>query len=110
VPDVSVLELFAVRVEGGDEATLPALGDTSVLEDFVQRYMEGQQRAHVKRVQRHEHNGWYVQTDSKYCERVRRNHQSNHVWFHISGSRISQRCFDEECAEFKGTEHILPLL
>jgi hypothetical protein len=110
VPDASVLELFAVRVDGGDEAELPALENTGALEDFVHKYMTGQEAAHVKRVQRHEHNGWFVQTDSKYCERVRRNHQSNHVWFHVTGSKISQRCFDEEClaAEFKGTEHILP--
>jgi len=108
VPDASVLELFAVRVDGGDEFTSQALENTGQLEEYIHKYMSGQEHAHVKRVQRHEHNGWYVQTDSKYCERVRRNHQSNHVWFHIAGSKISQRCFDEECAEFKGTEHILP--
>jgi Prim-pol 4/Herpesviridae UL52/UL70 DNA primase len=108
-PDVETLALFAIRTEedpttGGEVA----LGDTGPLEDFVQKYMEGQSKAQVKKVQRHEHNGWYVQTDSKFCERIRKEHKSNHVWFHIASRRISQRCFDEECAEFKGTEHILP--
>ena len=107
VPDVETVALFAIRTE---EGTLhpEVLGNTGQLEDFVQKYMEGQGRAHIKKVQRGEHNGWYAQTDSKFCERIHKEHKSNHVWFHIGSKRISQRCFDEECAEFKGTEHILP--
>jgi len=111
VPDVETLALFAIRTDedlttGGQGEE--ALRDTGPLEDFVQKYMEGQSKSQVKKVQRHEHNGWYVQTDSKFCERIRKEHKSNHVWFHIASRRISQRCFDEDCAEFKGTEHILP--
>ena len=106
-PDAETLALFAIRTED-DEKLTEILTDTGPLEEFIQRYMEGQFRSHVKKVQRSEHNGWYVQTDSKFCERIRKDHKSNHIWFHIGSRRISQRCFDEDCAEFKGTEHILP--
>ena len=107
VPDGDTLALFAIRTDEEAPHT-EILGNTEPLEDFVQKYMDGQRRAHVKKVQRHEHNGWFVQTDSKFCERIRTEHKSNHIWFSIHSGRISQRCLDEECAEFKGTEHILP--
>ena len=107
-PDVETLTLFAIRTDEKESFPSEVLTDTGPLEDFIQKYMEGQERAHVKKVQRGEHNGWYAQTDSKFCERIRKEHKSNHIWFHIGSRRISQRCFDEDCAEFKGTEHILP--
>ena len=105
-PRADILELFAVRT---DEDSRPheSLEETGPLEEYIQQYMMGQRRARVKKVQRHEHNGWFAQTDSKFCERIRAEHKSNHVWFSIWNGRIHQRCFDEECAEFKGTEHIL---
>ena len=106
-PDGDTLALFAIRTDEEVPHT-EVLGNMGPLEDFVQKYMEGQSRARVKKVQRHEHNGWFVQTDSKFCERIRTEHKSNHVWFSIHSGRISQRCLDEDCAEFKGTEHILP--
>jgi len=107
VANVDTLALFSVRTDEEVQQT-EVLTDTEPLEDFVQKYMEGQSKAQVKKVQRHEHNGWFAQTDSKFCERIRKEHKSNHVWFSIHSGRISQRCLDEECAEFKGTEHILP--
>ena len=106
-PNMETLVLFSVRTDEEAQQT-EVLADTEPLEDFVQKYMEGQSQAHIKKVQRHEHNGWVAQTDSKFCERIRKEHKSNHVWFSIHSGRISQRCLDEECAEFKGTEHILP--
>ena len=109
VPDIDTLALFAIRTEETSQfGEVEALRDTEPLEEFIQKYLEGQNQAQVKKVQRHEHNGWYVQTDSKYCERIHKEHRSNHVWFHVASRRISQRCFDEDCAEFKGTDHILP--
>jgi Prim-pol 4/Herpesviridae UL52/UL70 DNA primase len=106
-PDAEILELFAVRTDE-QPVDRETLENTGPLEEYIQKYLPGQEQSHVKRVQRCEHNTWFVQSDSKFCERVLRNHQSNHIWFYISGSKISQRCFDEECSEFKGTEHILP--
>lgn len=105
-PNVETLALFAVRTD--DESTsCESLEETGPLEEFVQQYMMGQRRARIKKVQRHEHNGWFAQTDSKFCERIRSEHKSNHVWFSVWNGRIHQRCFDEECAEFKGEDHIL---
>jgi hypothetical protein len=106
-PSSDVLELFAIRTEDG-VVEKEIFAHSDILEDFIQKYLEGQKRARVKKIQRHEHDGWFVQTDSKFCERIRTEHKSNHVWFHIGNRRVSQRCFDEDCAEFKGTEHILP--
>lgn len=106
-PDLETLQLFCVRTED-DVSTPETLENTGALEEFVRRYMAGQERTRIKKVQRHEHDGWYAQSDSRYCERIHKEHKSNHVWFHISRGKISQRCFDEECSEFKGTELILP--
>lgn len=110
VPSEEILELFSIRT---DEAVSVTSGEHDVeitgIEEYIQKYIVGQEKARVKRVHRHEHDGWYVQTDSKYCENIRREHKSNHVWFSIHSGRISQRCFDQEtCNEFHGREHILP--
>jgi Prim-pol 4/Herpesviridae UL52/UL70 DNA primase len=106
-PSVEYLRLFAVRT---DEPPKDAeiLANISHLEEFIQRYLPGQRKARIKKVQRHEHDGWFAQTDSRFCERIKTEHKSNHVWFSIHAGRVSQRCLDEQCAEFKGSEHILP--
>lgn len=106
-PSLDVLELFAVRTDEVPE-NREVLTDSTPLEEYIKRYMIGQRTIKIKKVQRHEHDGWYAQTDSKFCERINDEHKSNHVWFAVRGERISQRCFNEECNEFKGTEHILP--
>ena len=108
-PSTETLALFSIRTnEENAPKKTEVLGDNSVLEEFVQRYLQGQRRARIKKVQRNEHDGWFAQTDSKYCERIKTEHKSNHVWFSIYAGRISQKCLDEDCSEFKGTEHILP--
>lgn len=106
VPSVDVLELFAVRT---DEEARDAedLTDTGPLEQFVRKYIQGQEWANIKKVCRREYNGWYAQTDSTWCERIGRQHNSNHVWFSIKSGRIRQMCFDEECREFAGQEFLL---
>jgi len=106
-PTLDVLELFAVRTDEVPVAR-EVLTDSTPLEEYIQRYMTGQRRIKIKKVQRHEHDGWYAQTDSKFCERIKDEHKSNHIWFAIRGGRVTQRCFNDECREFKGTEHILP--
>jgi hypothetical protein len=106
-PNVDILTLFAVRTDE-DPRQEEVLENNGPLEEFVRKYLEGQCRTHIKKVQRHDHDGWFAQTDSKYCERLHKDHKSNHTWFSIRSGRISQRCFDEDCREFKGQEHILP--
>lgn len=107
-PSADTIALFAVRT---DEPPRPTeeLAECSGIQEYIQKYMAGQEMAKVCKVQRHEFDGWFVQTDSKYCENIRCEHKSNHVWFSIRAGRISQRCFDEDCADFVGRdEFILP--
>lgn len=108
--DAGLLDLFSIRVN--DETDEQAFADeatSSALEAFICRNMDGQGRAHIKKIVRNEKTGgWYVQTDSRYCERIDDHHKRNHIWFNIYKGTISQRCFDEECSKFSGREHNLP--
>jgi len=107
-PDQNILKLFSVRLND-DTVDIPTseVVEMAGVEEFIQRYLKGQGSARVKKIQRHEQDGWYIQTDSKFCENINREHKSNHAWFSIRSGRISQRCFDEKCAKFNGQEHIL---
>jgi hypothetical protein len=110
-PDAGILELFSIRTvaEGTEETYELSAEDSEPLEKFIRTKFEGQEGMRVKRVVRHEHNGWYVQSDSRFCERIGARHKSNHVWFGVrQGGIIFQKCFDEECKEFSGREHNLP--
>jgi len=107
-PSVEILELFSVRTnEEHKSQETEKIVDVSGIQEYVQKYINGQENTHIKRIQRHEYDGWYVQTDSKYCENIRRNHKSNHIWFSIHSGRIYQRCFDEDCSEFKSHPYTL---
>jgi len=108
--DAGLLDLFSIRVnDEADEQTSVDEATSSELEAFICRNMDGQGRAQVKKIVRNEKTGgWYVQTDSRYCERIGDCHKRNHVWFNIYKGTISQRCFDEECSKFSGREHNLP--
>jgi hypothetical protein len=88
-----------------------------LIEDFVQRNMEGQSTSVVTKLFKHKET-YLVSTNSKYCENLKRAHSSNHVWFHISGTTIAQKCFcrcetirgrrDGFCKDFYGRKHTLP--
>ena len=61
---------------------------------------------------------YLVSTTSRYCENIQRKHNSNHIWFIISGKIILQKCFcecptlrgrrDGFCKDFCGRRHELP--
>lgn len=122
VPSVESLKLFAVRVEGQPAnspqkirriASAPGsmVAGDSRLEQFIRENMEGQGVARIKglrKTRKGEGKGLCVETDSRYCERVKTEHKSNHVWFYIRNGTIQQKCLNEECLEFSGREHILP--
>jgi hypothetical protein len=109
IPSVEIVELFSIRTDIDNTVSQQTDIEISGIEEYIQKYLTGQEKARIKRVHRHDHDGWYVQTDSKYCENIRREHKSNHAWFSIHSGRISQRCFDKDtCNEFHGREHILP--
>lgn len=109
--DAGLLDLFTIRVNDDDDDshTLMDEATSSALETFICRNMVGQERARIKKIIRHEKSGgWYVQTDSRYCERIHEYHKRNHIWFNIFRGVITQRCFDEDCAKFSGRDHNLP--
>jgi hypothetical protein len=112
-PCLDALKRFSVRVSGqGGAIHKPSFStDISRLEEFIQNNMEGQENARVRAVRRTkkgEGKGFYVETDSKWCERIKGAHKSNHVWFYFNGGNIVQKCLNEECLEFSGREHFLP--
>jgi hypothetical protein len=88
-----------------------------LIEDFIQDNMEGQRTSVVTKLFKHKET-YLVSTNSKYCENLKRPHSSNHVWFHISGFVIAQKCFcrcetvrgrrDGFCKDFYGRKHQLP--
>jgi len=122
VPSVAALKLFAVRTKETMQSTratprarrpscIEEQRDSSKIEDFIRQNMEGQETARVKKIRKTkkgEGKGLCVETDSRYCERVRGEHKSNHVWFWVLGGSIQQMCLDEECTGFIGRKHNLP--
>jgi len=70
------------------------------LERYIQKYMEGQGSTDVTKMYVHG-DIYLVSTGSKYCENIKRNHASNHVWFMIDGDTIRQKCFCR-CETTKG--------
>jgi hypothetical protein len=107
-PSQTLLELFSIRTTGVSTARVVA-DDHCLLETFIREHVDGQHLSRVKQVVRHEKDGWFVQTDSRYCERIKGLHRSNHVWFNISKNGcLTQRCFDEDCSGFVGRKHNLP--
>ena len=106
-PSVDILELFSIRTNESFSPSIEKPVNSSGIEEYIQKYIPGQENTKIKRIQRHEYDGWYVQTDSKYCENIRRNHKSNHIWFSIHSGRIYQKCFDEDCSEFKSHPYTL---
>ena len=102
-PNVATLALFAVRTDEKPRIA-ETLQNVEPFEAFIRRYLEGQSQARIKKVQRKDANGWFLQTDSRWCANIKREHKSNHVWFSVHDGYISQRCFDDECREFEGTK------
>lgn len=105
-PSSDILELFSIRT-GLQSSVHHEMIECSDLENHIQKYFHGYHDLHIKKIQRTDHDSWFVQTDSKYCGSIRRAHKSNHIWFSIKSGNISQRCFDSECSEFRGLEHNL---
>lgn len=62
------------------------------LETFIRLNLEGQSNAKIIKIFKNQKK-YYVQTNSKYCENLRRPHSSNHVWFEIYEGKIAQKCF-----------------
>ena len=137
-PDVDILKMSSVRtdqlqhvtveppssvIKEGSFSTAQTKDEVendevkALLEEFIQKNMDGQGGATVTKIFKHKET-YLVSTNSKYCENLKRSHSSNHVWFHISGTVIAQKCFckcetvrgrrDGFCKDFYGRKHQLP--
>lgn len=88
----------------------------NMIEVFVRKNLDGQAHADITKIFKHK-DMYLVSTTSKYCENLKRSHNSNHVWFIISGRKILQKCFcrcetvqgrrDGFCKDFCGRQHEL---
>ena len=87
-----------------------------LIQEYVRKHLEGQQNSYITKLFKHKQT-FLVSTNSKYCENLKREHGSNHVWFIISGNEIIQKCFcrcetlwgrrDGFCKDFCGRRHLL---
>ena len=113
-PSVSIKEGSFSNDQTKDEIYDQELKD--MVETFVRKHMDGQDNAYITKVFKHK-DTFLVSTTSKYCENLKRSHNSNHVWFIISGTMILQKCFcrcetiqgrrDGFCKDFCGRQHKL---
>ena len=90
----------------------------SNLENFIRKNFQGQANSRISNVFKMK-TSYYAKTNSRYCENIRRDHSSNHVWFVISSDRtVAQRCFctcitlegrmsGVLCRDFTGRRHNL---
>lgn len=130
-----ILNMVTVRTQGADFVKIPPIPGKvgfskavltkevtnseldALLETFIRQHMEGQMDARITRVFKKSEREYYVSTYSKYCENLRRDHGSNHVWFKIYEKNIAQKCFckcdtvEERkggyCRDFEGRKHTL---
>lgn len=113
-PSITVKEGSFTREQMKDEVNDDELKDK--IEEFIRSNLEGQSNAHVPKIFKKK-DTYLVQTTSKYCENLKREHGSNHVWFIISGKTILQKCFclcetlrgrrNGFCKDFCGRRHQL---
>ena len=86
-----------------------------LLQNFINKHLEGQKTSRITKMFE-SNNQFLVSTNSFYCENKKCNHNSNHVWFHILGETIAQKCFSTTdimrhygfCKDFTGKRHQLP--
>ena len=90
---------------------------SALLETFVRLNLPGQSKSRIKKIFKHR-NTYRIETTSRYCENLGRNHNSNHVWFMAEKGTICQKCFCRcetmegrkhgFCKDFSGRSHYLP--
>lgn len=94
------------------------IGIQAKLNEFIKRNLKGQERSRVHDVFRYKGNV-LVKTNSKFCENINREHNSNHVWFIIrENGEMCQKCFctcetlkgrkNGLCRDFEGRKHRIP--
>ena len=113
-PSISVKEGSFSKEQTKDEMYDQEL--KNMIETYIRKNMDGQGDAYITKLFKHK-DTYLVSTTSKYCENLKRSHNSNHVWFYISGRKIVQKCFcrcetiqgrrDGFCKDFCGRQHEL---
>ena len=122
IPQTTHVEPPSVVVKEGtfsNEQTKDELHDEEtkgLIQEYVRKHLEGQQNSYITKLFKHKQT-FLASTNSKYCENLKREHGSNHVWFIISGNEIIQKCFcrcetlwgrrDGFCKDFCGRRHLL---
>jgi len=71
------------------------------IERFINKNITGFGRASVIKMYKQNKDTYFIQTDSKYCMNLGREHTSNHVYFMIKKKVIYQKCFCR-CDTMKG--------
>lgn len=89
----------------------------ALLEAFIRQNMQGHEHTRIQNIFYYK-TCYLLKTSSKYCENIRREHNSNHIRFRIdSGGKIYQQCFcrcetlkdrrNGFCKNFSGRKHQL---
>ncbi len=109
-PCVEYINLFSIRTREEFSSSV-SHESTSELEDFIRKNLPGQENARVLKMQKCKNKkDYWVSTNSRYCDRVKREHNGNHVWFNIKPSELSicQMCQDDDCKNWKGRLYRFP--
>lgn len=104
-PNIDTLKLFSIKTEYSfwSDETVENAPHTK-LENFIQRCIPHQENIKIKKIDK-----MFIHTDSRYCSCIQKEHKSNHIYFMFNHerTRIHQRCFDENCKNFRGREYRL---
>jgi hypothetical protein len=108
-PDVRMLKEYSIRCDSSVEepSQIEESTDDPLLE-FVRKYMRGQSSVVFKKRKKYNQT-ITIESTSRFCERIGREHRSNHVCFVVDLDRktVRQRCFDEDCKGYEGKKYIL---
>lgn len=111
-PTVQFLKLFSIRTF--EHVNIQAEHKNNDLENFIRMNIPGQESARVLKIEKckRKDSGFWVSTNSRYCDNIKREHKSNHVWFHVKKYgecyMIAQKCQDEECKGYTGRFYRFP--
>lgn len=112
-PSTHFLELFSIRAPYETDAEPVSVSDAppkSELESFIMKNIPGQSNIRISRIGKCKNKkDYWIRTNSKYCDHVKREHKSNNVWFILSPKgTLCQMCEDEECKKWKGRFYRIP--
>lgn len=118
VPSLDLIQKFSIQV--GEVEGKSVASPSMEVDDFINSCVSTEKRfkgilaTHGPiRVRRFVSNGSRfvtIQTMSKFCMNICREHKSNHVYFvaDLDHKTIRQRCHDEGCSKYQGLQHRIP--